>query len=271
MSSQLKPVFNLGIEAINYEYFCKNKHPEAIRMIEEKIRNDQSEDIDWKSLSSNPSAMNILLNNMDKVCLYNLSINPSALDYLESNRHQIRWVSLAKNPNIRAIDLLSQHLENPRNMNDLKPSYVFQCCLSQNPNAHILLERFPELRELEMLRNFNANTNLFKNPLPSATSQIYEEILRTNGREWITPLSENINPQSFAILEKYLETPDDVTHEDGFPTIDTYTHLQVFTRGLWNRILSRNSAAIGLLERNPVLINWTAIWENDGIFENSQA
>ena len=62
--------------------------------------------IDWRELSANPSAMEILKENPDNIVRYALSSNPGAIEYLKENPSKIDWYELCKNPNPEAIELL---------------------------------------------------------------------------------------------------------------------------------------------------------------------
>ena len=83
--------------------------------------------INWRSLSSNPNAIEMLEKNLDKVYYWSeLAENPNAMHLLEKNIDKIRWECLSKNPN--AIDLLSKNL-------DKVDWHYFQ-----NPNAIKIIE-----------------------------------------------------------------------------------------------------------------------------------
>ena len=75
---------------------------------------------------SNPNAIHILKQNLDKVNWDWLSLNPNAIHILEQNLDKANWDYLSQNPN--AIHLLEQNLD--------KVNWEY---LSQNPNAIHLL------------------------------------------------------------------------------------------------------------------------------------
>ena len=60
----------------------------------------------WDALSTNPNAIDLLKENIDKVDWYYLSKNPNAIEILKNNKHKINWRYLSKNPN--AMQLLKE-------------------------------------------------------------------------------------------------------------------------------------------------------------------
>ena len=60
--------------------------------------------LDWRSLSKNPCAMDLLKANQDKIDWYWLSLNPNAIDLLKENQDKINWNNLSYNLNIFTYD-----------------------------------------------------------------------------------------------------------------------------------------------------------------------
>ena len=60
--------------------------------------------IDWKWLSSNPSAIHLLQVNQEKIDWKWLSANTSAMQLLQENQEKIDWWELSKNPAIFEYD-----------------------------------------------------------------------------------------------------------------------------------------------------------------------
>jgi hypothetical protein len=98
------------MDLINWWYFTGNTHPDAIRIIEQNLDrlptgifgmahlNSRSD----TSLSQNPSAFHILLENPHFIQFDSLLCNPSALAYIEANATRINNSNirnLIKNPN----------------------------------------------------------------------------------------------------------------------------------------------------------------------------
>ena len=79
--------------------FSKNDCIDAINILEENPDN-----IEWYSLSENPSAIKLLEKYPDKINWFLLSSNPNAIPLLEKNQDKLDWVELYKNPSIFKID-----------------------------------------------------------------------------------------------------------------------------------------------------------------------
>ena len=125
-------------------------NPHAIMLLEM-----EPENIKWDYLSSNPTkeAIELLLENPEKLDWYWLSANPCAIDLLEKNTAKIYWEQLSKSPCPRAINLLEQNPEN-----------IDWTYLSANPHAIELLEQNPEKIDWRWLcKNPGAKDLLAKN------------------------------------------------------------------------------------------------------------
>jgi hypothetical protein len=107
--------------------------------------------INWSALSSNPYAIDILRNNKHKIDWKKLSGNSAAMDMIEErfieNPSDINSDNLSQNPN--AIDFLTKH-----------PELISFDCLCSNTNAVPLIEK------IWMQYDFNlmAKGNLAHNP-----------------------------------------------------------------------------------------------------------
>lgn len=62
---------------INWDRLCENTSPEAIELLKDNIENHDGDKINWASLSSNPAAISLLKDNMDKIDWYEFSENPA--------------------------------------------------------------------------------------------------------------------------------------------------------------------------------------------------
>ena len=63
--------------------------------------------LNWRLLSSNPNAIEILRENPDKINWHQLSRNPNAIELLKENPEKINWNELSSNPN--AIEILKEN------------------------------------------------------------------------------------------------------------------------------------------------------------------
>ena len=74
---------------IDYSQLSKNTNSKALELIKEEIRiNPNNIYIDWRALSANPEAIDILDNNRNKIKWYSLcyNINPRAIQILKENQ-----------------------------------------------------------------------------------------------------------------------------------------------------------------------------------------
>ena len=143
------------------------------------------EKLDWKMLSSNPNAVEILKANPDKIDFSYLSANPSqyAIELLKANPQKIDWLYLSLNPSQYAIELLKAN-----------PQKIEWESLSGNPNAIELLKANPEKINWEWLSS---------NP-----SQYAIELLKANPDEIdFSYLSSNPNPYAIELLKA---NPDEI-------------------------------------------------------------
>jgi rhodanese-related sulfurtransferase len=139
---------------INYKILCGKEH--GIEFVDELIKNNELDKIDWRELSRNPAAMHILndpkyytyldwlyvvgnknaaeliKNNFNlhilDACSYDLYANPHLIDVIEQNMEKINWNGLSENYN--AIHILEKNLDK-----------INWYCLSENHNAIHLLEK----------------------------------------------------------------------------------------------------------------------------------
>lgn len=127
-------------EKINWKILSKN--PEAIEILTSPENYDN---IYWKGLSSNPNpkAIKMLLldKNFDFIDLYEFSRNPcnSAIKYLNANQDFVDWDGLCENTNPKAIPIIKEKVLEERKL--LPTEYenliykVNWRKLSSNPNA----------------------------------------------------------------------------------------------------------------------------------------
>ena len=89
-------------DEVYWRYASSNTNPNILSVLYRRHRSK----IDWRDLSANPSAMEILKENPSNIVWYVLSSNPSAIEYLKENPSESDWRELCKNPNPKAIELL---------------------------------------------------------------------------------------------------------------------------------------------------------------------
>ena len=192
--------------------------------------------IDWRNLSSNPNAIDLLEANPDKIFWHNLSSNPNAIPLFKANPLKIDWASLSKNPN--AISLL-----------EALPTKISWYWLSANPNAIPLLEANPLKIDWHSLsQNPNAISLLEANP---------EKIVWY----WLSQ-----NPNAISLLEA---NPEKIVWKQLSQNPNAISLLEANPEKIDWLWLSQNPNAISLLEANPEKIAWEYLSSNPSIFADS--
>ena len=83
------------------DYYLLSSNPNAIHILEQNLNK-----VDWRQLSENPNAIHLLEKNIDKMNWSMISSNPNAIHILEKNLDKVDWNSLSSNPN--AIHLFAK-------------------------------------------------------------------------------------------------------------------------------------------------------------------
>lgn len=188
-------------------------NPSAIDIIEENIKK-----MNWLLLSKNPAAIKLLKENPSKIDYYNLGYNtsPEAFSLLPfDNPSFINWHAFNENTLPEAIDFLKKH-----------PYKIIWSILSKNPAAIEILESNLDKVDWDILSLNPAAIHL----LEANQNKIF----------W-TNLSAN--PAAIHLLEA---NPDKIN---------------------W-KYLSANPKAIHLLKENQDKIDWNYFSENPAIFED---
>ena len=236
-----------------YNPFCDNENSEIMELVKKRIEYEDGlskeeyenldvlDTLDWSYLSANPSAIEILKNNIDMIDWVSLSsntnpeaihllrerakeeskmskknykiwrnkidwdvlsVNPIAIDLLRENPHKINWEYLSENPN--AIKFLEEY-----------PNAIDWSTLSGNPNAIELLKANPKNIDWYMLcKNPNAIELLKNNP-----AKIYWKALC-------------LNENAFDLIKERFEYESSLTPEE-------YKKLHKCNRLDW-KLLSEN-------------------------------
>jgi hypothetical protein len=126
---------------IDYRVLCGKEH--GIEFVDELIKKNELEKIDWSMLSRNPAAMHIL--NDPKYYKYidwgNILHNKNAVKLVKNNLHRIviqYWYLLCEQPHL--IEIIEQHMNN-----------INWYSLSVNYNAMHILEKNIEKINIEIL------------------------------------------------------------------------------------------------------------------------
>lgn len=125
--------------------FSYNQNPQIMELVKERVEYE-------KGLSREEYGM---LDVADVLDWCYLTENPSAIDILKANPEKIVWSLLSENTNPLAIDLLRERavLENNMNKKDYKKlgDKIDWVSLTANPNAIELLKEYPHKIEWEYL------------------------------------------------------------------------------------------------------------------------
>ena len=141
---------------------------------------------------------------LDKLDWKKLSANPKAIDLLLKNRCKIKWVNFVKNPHPRAVDLIEENicyvddfrLEKKGNYGS---QYLNSLCENTNPRIMEFIEKFLETKTLTGLQWSNLTRN------PSAISILEKEIKKGNDNDNVNWLLFPQNPNSDILIKKYPE------------------------------------------------------------------
>jgi len=178
-----------------FRYLSGNINPEAIALLRENFNL-----IDWNLLSANPSAIDLIVENITLLVNWmDLSANPSpaAIELLRENLNRINWKKLSTNTSPGAIKILR---ENPERIDwqflSANPSAIK--LLRENPQ-HIdwkLLSMNPSPLAIEMLHNNPEHINwqfLVQNKSPRAMDLIKQQYLLDKTKINIVYLMKNPN------------------------------------------------------------------------------
>jgi len=148
-------------------------NPNAIELLKANLTK-----IDWESLSSNPNseAIELLKANPSKISWGILSANPAAIDLLKANNNEINWEMLSANPSDGAIELLKANRD-----------YIYWANLSSNTNSEAI----------ELLKNKINEEN-------EMSEDDYNDLGYYNRINWAN-LSSNTNPEAIELLKKIKE------------------------------------------------------------------
>jgi len=287
---------------IDYSQLSKNTNSKALELIKEEIRNNPNNIyIDWRALSANPNAIDILDVNRNKIKWYSLCLNtsPRAIQILKENQLEkdngnddIYWNNLCLNTSDEAIDFLSL----PENYR-----YIEWDILSLNTNLKaiaLLIKKESEEFDLED-REFNRLqdnekicwTNLSENPnaisLLERKWEEEKELLKNDIKQYNILKNKYYiihwdvlsgNPRAIDLLRDKIEEEKKIPKKK-FDRLDDNEKInwaklsasaepkviQLLeenpTKIVWFT-LSANPKAIKLLEENPTKINWPQLSKN---------
>ena len=241
----LKDWIQEGLDDLDWKGLSGN--PNAIDLLKANPKK-----IDWDSLSENPNAIELLKDNPKKINWENLSGNPNAIKLLKANSEEIDWDRLSGNPN--AIELLNA-----------KPEKIIWKQLSGNPNAIELLINNPEeIKWYYLSKNPNA-IELIKNKINEENEMSEDDLYDLDDSEKISWKLLSQNPNAIELLK---DNPTKIYGEllSQNPNPEAIELLKKYPEKMDWFWLSQNPNAIELLKANPKKIYWNRLSKNPAIF-----
>jgi hypothetical protein len=250
-------------------------NPNAIELLKANLTK-----IDWESLSSNPNseAIELLKANPSKISWGILSANPAAIDLLKANNNEINWEMLSANPSDGAIELLKNKINEENEMseddyNDLGCyNRINWANLSSNTNPEAI-ELLKANRDYIYWANLSSNTNseaieLLKNKINEENEMSeddYNDLGYYNRINWAN-LSSNTNPEAIELLKKKRRKISWGKLSANSSAIKLLKETP--TKIKWNWLSENpNPEAIELLKANPKKIDWKELSGNPAIFD----
>lgn len=213
---------------INWYYLTLNECKLAIDVLRENYKR-----INWTFLSENPSAIELIRKNINKIYLPRLFMNSNAgdliKDILKYNPNKICWDILGSNTCPEIIDILDDYITATKT-NEYMEKFEDWYNLSRNPMSSKILNKNIDKIDWETLCS-NKNDDCLK-----ILEQNEDKITR-----WDI-LSENPSPRAIKIIKNNLDKFN-------------------LNRINWD-YLCNNPSAIELLEKNPDKINWANLSSN---------
>ena len=235
--------------------------------------------INYKYLSQNENAMELLMNNQDKIDWDGLSANLSATELLYANQEKISIHRLVDNPHPLAIKLLSENVECIRDWN----------ALLRNPAA---VSIWRQNADIAMLDGYHIPEHYLTSELPSPWYNMGYSDPRD---KFIDLFISKMDPDGFdfdalcdkdestRINSRYYywtsRTIDRITRKRACeillnrnPKILKILEEVIYPEQLHWGLLSTNPAAIEFLEKHKEsrydnCVCWNTIWANPAIFE----
>jgi hypothetical protein len=270
----------IPLNELAWNSLSRNTNPKAIELLKENM-----DKIYWDLLSANPAAIELLrekiedekdideddlidLESEDKISWRFLSANPNAIQLLEENYENIDWKMLSENPN--AIKLLK---ENPKKI------YWRSLSANKNPEAIELLKKNVENIDWKVL-SANPNTKAIEllklhedqidwKVLSANPNTKAIELLKSNPKkiDW-GALSKNMNPVAIELLKEQ-ENEDKIHWVYLSENPNAIDLLMANPKKIDWGGLSRNTnpKVIDLLEEKPYKIKWVYLSANPIIFE----
>ncbi len=232
LNPQAIPLIRANIDKINTktQWRLLSSNPYAISIIEENL-----DKVDWSELSKNPNAINIIEKNLDKVDWYYLSINPNAKHIIENNLDKIEkyWTIMSLKSN--NIELLEKNLD--------KIDWEH---LSLNRHAKLILEKNLDKIDWSTIHENLGAIDIIEKNVEKLQYFLFLKVCPIT----INIYKKNIHRVGNSMLCRHPEFID-------------YINIDKIN---WDN-LSLNPAAIHILEKNLKKINWRNLSKNPGAID----
>jgi hypothetical protein len=255
---------------INLNSLLNNSDIYTINLLEQEIKQNNNiiDEIDWRMLSYNVNAINILSKYIDKIDWSVLSCNYNALLILKYNFDKIDWINLGHNKN--AIFIISDDLEN------LTWDIIYS-------KLKYLKKKYSKNTFNNFSKTYNFDKKIFISSFSKSDNKYVLKLLEENPKEidWkqlsqnpygINIIEKNFdkiyfpelcgNPKAIHLIMKHFEKFDiDFIKKNNYSYNYNYQY-----RLHWVR-LCKNPEAINFLEKHPDKLSLIPLYQNPAIFE----
>lgn len=170
-----------------------NKNPRVLKILETKKDDPEIiQDVFFSTLSSNPSAIELLKRNISSINYTFFSENESAVDLLLENPSKIDWARFCLNSSDKALDYLEA--------NPMKINWNYLCG-NTNPRALFLISKYLE-NNPENIEHFNWRI-LCENSTKEAIDLVkkYYELIKDKLDWW----NLTINPYAIDLIKENID------------------------------------------------------------------
>ena len=214
----------------------------------------------------------LFADNTDQIDWYELSTNPAAIDYLRSHPYGIAWPAFCSNP--AAIDQIESIYKLQFWIDGMMNKFNWTM-LSMNPAAINLIKSNLDKINWEVLSANPAAFDILKNnfdkicwdsfvDLPEAIDIINAHLLETDYNPTLFTMAMLCsNPK---MVDYFKQHPDQINWSYLSYNPDAIDLLKNNLDEIeWNGF-SKNPNAIEILEANSDNIDWNSVWSNPSIF-----
>jgi hypothetical protein len=229
-----------------WEYLSQN--PGLCNIISKNINNNM---LSWFHISRNKNAINIILENFDKIDWIGLVLNTNAIEILENNIDKINTSLLIYNDNIFNSTILREYIENN--------IYIY--------SLQDIIKNKSVIKSTKII-------NIIKNYLSKEEFYILSEPYNAFHSDIIYfYLIKNYNSIDWNVIFNYNEFLKSYKMIKVIETIFLENNIELFTSNLWNELLAHPLSLeipelYNIIIKNKKYINFFYIGMNYNIFYN---